>query len=152
MNVRMLQRFVNEQSIVSSSARSQMISQEDFSVISRLDSGDQASRDKVVKNALVIIFSFSWINKFQTMILRWQRRRPSNVPRLCTTFWATSARIRQSNTCSPLLMIFCRRTRRGLPFSGAWKVRAIQEHKEADFFKLWGHHLPKVCFFSQRLQ
>ena len=30
--------------------RSQMISQEDFSVISRLDSGDQASRDKVQKN------------------------------------------------------------------------------------------------------
>jgi V-type H+-transporting ATPase subunit H len=29
--------------------QSQMISQEDFSVISRLDSGDQASRDKVVK-------------------------------------------------------------------------------------------------------
>merc|ERR1719187_2384948 len=28
-----------------------MISQEDFSVISRLDSGDQASRDKVAKEA-----------------------------------------------------------------------------------------------------
>ena len=28
-------------------SRSQMISQEDFSVISRLDSGDPASRDKV---------------------------------------------------------------------------------------------------------
>ena len=33
-----------------------MISQEDFSVISRLDSGDQASRDKVVKNAPIIFY------------------------------------------------------------------------------------------------
>ena len=36
-----------------------MISQEDFSVISRLDSGDQASRDKVVKNVpLIKLFVF----------------------------------------------------------------------------------------------
>ena len=33
-----------------------MISQEDFSVISRLDSGDQASRDKVVENAPVLFY------------------------------------------------------------------------------------------------
>ena len=37
------------------STRSQMISQEDFSVISRLDSGDQASRDKVVENTQILI-------------------------------------------------------------------------------------------------
>ena len=53
------------------------------------------------------------------MIFRWQRRRHSSVPRLCTTFWATSARTRQCNTYSPLLMTSCRRTRPGLPFSGA---------------------------------
>ena len=47
--------------------RSQMISQEDFSVISRLDSGDQASRDKVVENTQILFhicdkLLFFWIN------------------------------------------------------------------------------------------
>ena len=46
--------FMNENKQIFST-RSQMISQEDFSVISRLDSGDQASRDKVVENTQVLI-------------------------------------------------------------------------------------------------
>ena len=49
----------SQQSILSVTTRSQMISQEDFSVISRLDSGDQASGDKVVKHApLLKLFVF----------------------------------------------------------------------------------------------
>ena len=46
--------FMNENKQIFST-RSQMISQEDFSVISRLDSGDQASRDKVVENTQILI-------------------------------------------------------------------------------------------------
>ena len=44
-----------------------MISQEDFSVISRLDSGDQASRDKVIKNAPIICHIFGCF--FQVVLL-----------------------------------------------------------------------------------
>ena len=87
------------------------------------------------------------------MIFRWQRRRHSSVPRLCTTFWATSARTRQCNTYSPLLMTSCRRTRPGLPFSGeqsssnTCKCKSMTSNFFAAF--LWRHHLPKICYFTR---